>query len=163
MMKKRIQLQKIYSLIDWIIDHKCFIAIIISILILVMYRIKLISNFMAVRNDLIDFSGAVLTVQSVVFAILTVIKNTEVYKSIEKSYEANIKAINQNSVATIFYSLFEIVICIAVSLVYGILIKYIWVKYILGFLVSYCFILMLISMYSSFKLSFNIFILSKNV
>jgi hypothetical protein len=118
---------------------------------------------MAVRNDLIDFSGAVLTVQSVVFAILTVIKNTEVYKSIEKSYEANIKAINQNSVATIFYSLFEIVICIVVSLVYGILIKYIWVKYILGFLVSYCFILMLISMYSSFKLSFNIFILSKNV
>ncbi len=162
-MKKRIQLQKIYLLIDWIIDHKCFIAIIISILVLVMYRIKLISNFMAVRNDLIDFSGAVLTVQSVVFAILTVIKNTEVYKSIEKSYEANIKAINQNSVATIFYSLFEIVICIAVSLVYGILIKYIWVKYILGFLVSYCFILMLISMYSSFKLSFSIFILSKNV
>lgn len=149
----------IYDFIDNLIDHKYIFSAVFSLLIVWLYEFRVLSGFSEISSDIIALASAVLTVESLVFALLTVIRNTELYKYLEENHEVNITTIYKNSSVCITSAVLEIILCVTVKLM-NTIIKYEISKLLFGFFITFCFALMLITLYSSFKLSFDIFIYS---
>lgn len=145
------------NVVEKVLLHKRITAFILSLLVTGFYYIGWIENVNSIFPNIISIAEAFLSVMGLVFAILTVIKEKDFFKKLERVWPQQVKSIYSDSIKSIFCSIIEIIMCVAVDTI--VLIKSnIVSRCLYGFAMSFIFLLMILNTISAFKKSFDIFI-----
>ncbi len=132
------------------------LSILISVIIIILYKYRLIENISEILPHIITFSTVILGVISLVMAIILQFRDSQLFYQIEKE-TSYIQQLYFNVKSAIYMSILTILINILIlSLNIEILHRFQLVKYILAFVDSFIFAMMLITSILAFCNSFQI-------
>lgn len=132
------------------------LSILISVIIIILYKYGLIENISEILPHIITFSTVILGVISLVMAIILQFRDSQLFYQIEKE-TSYIQQLYFNVKSAIYMSILTILINILIlSLSIEILHRFQLVKYILAFVDSFIFAMMLITSILAFCNSFQI-------